>query len=144
MLTKAILIGSMILPIVARAQERTCNNRPDGPGAIAFFHGLQSAVQKNDRQAIAGMIDYPVRGSLQHKSVRVRSTQELLAHFDEIFNKGVHCSILGASETDVWGTGKVSLSATEQSGLMKSFLPTKSPILTLPTTGKSIRSKSRP
>jgi hypothetical protein len=37
------------------------------------------------------------------KSVRIRNEQELLAHFDEIFDEGVRCVILGATEKDVWG-----------------------------------------
>jgi hypothetical protein len=97
-----VLFGLCVLPFAA-AEEQTCNNRPDCPKAIAFFRDLQSALQKNDRPTIAGMIDYPVRTSLQKKSVKVRNPQQLLAHFDEIFDEGVRCTILAATEKDVWG-----------------------------------------
>jgi hypothetical protein len=109
MLTKSILLlGLCVLAAGAEAQSGNCkqvdpSSRPDCAGAIVFFQDLQSAMQRDDRKAIAGMVHYPVRTNLQHKSVRVSSPQQLLAHFDEIFDKGVRCAILIATEKDVWG-----------------------------------------
>ncbi|HEX8816202.1 MAG TPA: hypothetical protein VF753_11930 [Terriglobales bacterium] len=101
-------IALFALPFAATAQTGNCtqvdaSTRPECSGAIDFFHNLQSAMQKNDRQAIAGMVDYPMSTSLNHRRVRVRSAQQLLAHFDKVFDKGVRCSILGATDKDVWG-----------------------------------------
>ena len=79
------------------------SSRPDCPGAIAFFHRVQSALQSKDRQTIAAMVNYPVLTSVNHKQVRIRNQQQLLAHFDDIFDAGVRCSILNATEKDVWG-----------------------------------------
>jgi hypothetical protein len=92
----------------AVAQEGNCtqiddSSRPDCPSAIAFFHRVQSALQKKDRQSIAAMVNYPVLTSVNHKRVRIRNQQQLLAHFDDVFDAGVRCSILNATEKDVWG-----------------------------------------
>jgi hypothetical protein len=90
----------------AVAQEGNCthdSSRPDCPGAIAFFHRFQSALQSKDRRTIAAMVTYPVLTSINHKRVRIRTQQQLLAHFDDIFDAGLRCSILNATEKDVWG-----------------------------------------
>jgi hypothetical protein len=92
----------------AVAQAGNCtqtdsSTRPDCPGALAFFHSLQSALQRKDRQAVASLVTYPVLTSLHHKRVRITKRTQLLAHFDEIFDKSVRCAILNATEKDVWG-----------------------------------------
>jgi hypothetical protein len=83
----------------AVAQEDNCTqiddwSRPDCPGAIVFFHRFQSALQSKDHQTIAAMVNYPVLTSINHKRVRIHNQQQLLAHFDDIFDAGVRCSIL--------------------------------------------------
>jgi hypothetical protein len=92
----------------AVAQAGNCtqtdsSTRPDCPRALAFFHSFQSALQKDDRQAIASLVTYPVLTSLHHKRIRITKRTQLLAHFDDIFDEGVRCSILNATEKDVWG-----------------------------------------
>ena len=92
----------------AVAQSGNCtqidsSSRPDCPRALAFFHRIQSAFQSYDRRTIAALVTYPVLTSLNHKRVHIRDQQQLLAHFDEIFDAGVRCSILNATERDVWG-----------------------------------------
>jgi len=101
-LTIASIAGAAV------AQEGNCtqiddSSRPDCPSAIAFFHRFQSALQSKDHQTIAAMVNYPVLTSINHKRVRIRNQQQLLAHFDDIFDAGVRCSILNATEKDVWG-----------------------------------------
>jgi hypothetical protein len=49
------------------------------------------------------LVTYPVLTSINHKRLRIRNQQQLLAHFDDIFDGGVRCSILNATEKDVWG-----------------------------------------
>jgi hypothetical protein len=92
----------------AVAQSGNCtqadrSSRPDCPGALAFFRRFQSALQSDDRQTIAALVAYPMLTSINRKRVRIRNQQELLDHFDDIFNAGVRCSILNAAEKDVWG-----------------------------------------
>lgn len=96
-------------PAPAAAQAGNCaqtdsSTRPDCPGAIAFFRRFQSALRKNDRQAVASLIAYPVLTSLHHKSIRIRNRTKLLAHFDEVFDEGVRCTILSATDKDGGGS----------------------------------------
>ena len=92
----------------AMAQSGNCtqidsSSRPDCPRALAFFHRVQSALQSNDRQTIAALVSYPALTSINHRRVHIRNQQQLLAHFEDIFDAGVRCSILNATEKDVWG-----------------------------------------
>jgi hypothetical protein len=52
---------------------------------------------------VASLVSYPVLTNLRHKRTRVRNRTQLLAHFSEVFDDGVRCSILNATEKDVWG-----------------------------------------
>src|SRR6202043_3648712 len=79
------------------------SSRPDCPRALAFFREFQSALQAKNRDAVAGMIAYPLLTTAHHRTVHITSERHLLAHFDEIFDDGVRCVILHASEKDVWG-----------------------------------------
>lgn len=102
----ALAIASVAGSAVAQSGNCTqidSSSRPDCPGALAFFRRFQSALQSNDRQTIAALVTYPVLTSINHRRVRIRNQQQLLAHFDDIFDAGVRCSILNASEKDVWG-----------------------------------------
>jgi hypothetical protein len=103
-----ILLGLIAIPAAALGQGGNCtqkdsSSRPDCPGAIAFFRNFQTALRANDSNAIAGMVAYPLLTTAHHKSVRIRNQQQLLAHFDEVFDSGVRCVVLGATEKDVWG-----------------------------------------
>lgn len=89
----------------AHTQETSCpkDGRPDCPRAVAFFNNLRAALVRNDRKAVAEMMEYPFLTSLNHKRVRISTPARLLQHFDEIFDKGVRCEIEGAIDEDVWG-----------------------------------------
>ena len=78
------------------------STRPDCPHAIEFFEKLQKALHDNDRKAVAAMAHYPLRAEYG-KAKSVRTKQELLAHFDEVFDAGVRCALLNAKKEDVWG-----------------------------------------
>jgi hypothetical protein len=81
--------------------------RPDCSQAIAFFSEFQTAFRDNDRKKVAGLIEYPLLTSLRRgKRVNTRRAVELLSHYDEIFDGGVRCAILGASAKSVWGNWK--------------------------------------
>lgn len=107
---RVVLLASVVACVAGSAVAQTGNctqtdgsTRPDCPGALAFFQSFQSALQKNDHQAVASLITYPVLTSLHHKRVRITKRAQLLAHFDDIFDEGVRCAILNATEKDVWG-----------------------------------------
>jgi len=92
----------------ALAQSGNCtqkdsSSRPDCSRALAFFRRFQAALRSNDRQTIAALVIYPASTSINHKRIQIRNQQQLLAHFDDIFDAGVRCSILSATEKDVWG-----------------------------------------
>jgi len=79
------------------------SSRPDCPGALAFFERLQLALRKNNRQAVALMVSYPLLTNIGHKKTRLRDRRQLLSHFDEVFDPNTRCAILGATKRDVWG-----------------------------------------
>jgi hypothetical protein len=87
------------------AQDQPCpkDGRPDCSRALEFFHKMQAALRNNDRKAIAGMMEYPFLTRVNHKKVHIRTRQQLLAHFDQIFDAGVRCEVLNATDDDVWG-----------------------------------------
>jgi hypothetical protein len=102
-----LLVATLLLA-PAEAQTGNCTQtnvatRPDCPGALIFFRSFQSALQKNDRQTVASLISYPVLTSINRRRVHLRNQAQLLAHFDDIFDSGVRCAILNATEKDVWG-----------------------------------------
>jgi hypothetical protein len=101
-----------LLPFsIALGQSGNCtqhddSSRPDCPQAIAFFDRVQADLEKGDRQALASLINYPLRTAIDHKKKLVHDRQQFLAHFDQIFDKGVRCAVLSAGEKDVWGNGE--------------------------------------
>ena len=103
-----LVLMSVFVTGAAVAQSGNCtqiddSSRPDCPGALAFFKHLQEAVKKDDRQAVASMIEYPLLTTLEHKKMRIRNRQQLLSHFNQIFDAGVRCAVLNATEKDVGG-----------------------------------------
>jgi hypothetical protein len=83
--------------------EMCKDSRPDCPEAVKFFTKFRQAITTNDRNAVAAMARYPLRVTLNHKNALIRTKQELLRNFDELFDPRVRCVILGATEKDVWG-----------------------------------------
>jgi hypothetical protein len=106
-LLRRFLLLSVVLLSAARThpQDTSCpkDGRPDCPRAVAFFHNLRATFVRNDRKAVAEMMEYPFLASINHKSVHISTPTKFLQHFDEIFDKGVRCEITGASDEDVWG-----------------------------------------
>ena len=105
---RLILVGLLAVRAAVAANTGNCiqrdsSSRPDCPRAVSFFRELRSALETDNRPAIAGMIAYPLLTTAHHKAVRIKNERQLLVHFDEIFDPGVRCVILGATEKDVWG-----------------------------------------
>jgi hypothetical protein len=61
------------------------------------------ALKKGDRPTLASLIHYPLRASIDHQQTLVRDRRQFLAHLDEIFDKGIRCAVLSASDKNVWG-----------------------------------------
>jgi hypothetical protein len=93
-----------VLPILAQDGPCTKDSRPDCARAVEFFHHVQTLLRTNDRQALAAIIEYPLLTNVSHKKSRIATRAEFLSHFDEIFDDGVHCEALKASDKDVWGS----------------------------------------
>ena len=101
LLISILIIGASML----RAQEPTCpkDGRPDCPRAHAFFHTVQAALTKNDRSALATMMEYPFLTRINNRKVHIATKTQFLRHFDQIFDNGVRCEILTARDDKVWG-----------------------------------------
>ncbi len=78
------------------------STRPDCPAAIAFLAKFQNALKRNDRDALAALVNYPLLAS-PDKKIHIRSRAQLLASYDSIFNPQVRAAILKATADDVWG-----------------------------------------
>jgi hypothetical protein len=112
-ISRLVLLGLVAASVAgsAVAQPGNCtqidsSTRPDCPGALAFFRSLQSALREDDRQKVASLVAYPVLASIRHKPIHIRNRTQLLAHFDEIFDEGVRCTILNDNEKSVWGNSR--------------------------------------
>jgi hypothetical protein len=101
-----LLTGAAAIPSLAQSGNCTQKDeatRPDCPGAIAFFNQIHNALAANNRQKLASLMNYPLRARSGQKSILIRSPSEFLTRFDETFDAGVRCSILGAQSSEVWG-----------------------------------------
>jgi hypothetical protein len=79
--------------------------RPDCPGAIAFLAKFQHALKRNDREALASLVNYPLLAT-PDKKIHIRSRAQLLANYDRVFSPQVRAAILKATGDDVWGSSK--------------------------------------
>jgi hypothetical protein len=105
----ALVIGSAPL---TRAQQHApqgnCTHpdpatRPDCPDAIAFLAKFQDALKRNNHEAVALLVNYPLRVTGAAGKTQVRSRAQLLSSFDGIFTATVRSAILKATPDDVWG-----------------------------------------
>lgn len=83
--------------------QTTDSGRPDTPEARAFFTQLQQRFKANDRKGVADLVEYPLLITLHGKKTRIGNRTVLLSHFDEIFDAGIRCALLGSTDQDVWG-----------------------------------------
>jgi len=77
--------------------------RPDYSRAVIFFHRLQDALRRNDREEISRIVQYPLRARLHGKLAKIRTRQEFVKDFDLLFDSSVRCVILHATDKSVWG-----------------------------------------
>jgi hypothetical protein len=71
---------------------------PGGAAELdAFLTGLQRALQRDDRPAIAGLIRYPITIAIAGFRVPFADAASVLGRYDDIFNPPLREAILGAS-----------------------------------------------
>ena len=100
---KAIAAALFILGTLTAFAQPNDSQRPDYPRAVQFFHHLRSTLNKDDREEMSRLIEYPLLVQLHGKKTRIRSRAEFLTHYDQIFDRGVRCEITAASDNDIWG-----------------------------------------
>jgi hypothetical protein len=79
------------------------SSRPDCPGAIAFFDKLRAAVNAGDKSRLASMVSYPMRASQNGQPIQIRTRQQFLQKYPQLFDPAVICAIKSAKDSDVWG-----------------------------------------
>lgn len=98
-----LAIAASAFPEAGNCTQKDASTRPDCPQAIAFFHRMQTELRNGNRQALAQLVHYPLRTAIGKKRASIGSPKQLLAHFNEIFDEGVRCEVLDATDQDVWG-----------------------------------------
>ena len=104
-----IAIAVLCLAAFSLAQETgNCTKheaatRPDCPGAIAFFEQMQAAVTAGDKTKLASMVSYPLRAAQNGKRIQIRTRQQFIERYSDVFNSAVVCAIKAAKSSDVWG-----------------------------------------
>jgi hypothetical protein len=112
---RALFVAALVIyaSALAHAQQKEATStgncthpdpatRPDCSGAIAFFVKFQDALKRNDREAVASLVHYPLLATAGGKT-RIRSRAQFLASYDRLFSPKVRASILKATADDVWG-----------------------------------------
>ncbi|MCB4771162.1 hypothetical protein LGR54_21355 [Ancylobacter sp. Lp-2] len=59
----------------------------------AFFEKLKKAVAADDRAAVAGMVDYPLRTKIDGKTTTVRNAKAFVASYDKIVTPKVRQAV---------------------------------------------------
>jgi hypothetical protein len=100
------LVVSIVLfsSVITGAQED--DQRPDYPRALAFFHRIQNALQQSDRTEISKLIEYRLLTTRRGQKHWIKTRNELLANFDQIFDPGVRCALMRATDKEVWGNSQ--------------------------------------
>jgi hypothetical protein len=81
--------------------------------ARAFLVQLQGAVQSNNKEAVAGMISYPLLVLRDGKRTRIPRKEALLSNYDRIFTASVRDAVLQQTAQCLFGN---SLGAMVGSG----------------------------
>ncbi len=99
----ACLAGLSLAQETGNCTTREPATRPDCPGAIAFFQKLKAAVSAGDKTTVASMVSYPIRIAHNGKRFEIRTRQQFLQRYSQLFNAAVVCAIESAKPSDVWG-----------------------------------------
>ncbi|MBS7535952.1 hypothetical protein KHC28_20065 [Ancylobacter sonchi] len=68
----------------------------------AFFEALKKAVAADDRTAVAGMVDYPLRTKIGGKTTTVRNAKGLIASYDKILTPKVRQVVAAQNYADLF------------------------------------------
>jgi|HigsolmetaAR201D_1030396.scaffolds.fasta_scaffold00149_24 hypothetical protein len=67
-----------------------------------FFEKLQKAVQADDRQAVASMVEYPFAAHVNGKAVKIRDAKHFVDDYTKIITPKVKEAILGQRYADLF------------------------------------------
>jgi hypothetical protein len=87
-----ILVCGLFAPYAVQAQQSNkyaVAGIDDATEAEKFFLHLQTIVAKDDRQAVADAINYPITVKVKGRRVKLRSKAELLRQYAAVFNQQV-------------------------------------------------------
>ena len=92
-----VVLTAMSLGCLAQSAQETGQASGCKPGNLSqsdaktleemtsFLHDLKAAVARDDKQQVAGMARYPLAFSTAQDKVMIRSAQELVRKYDQIF-----------------------------------------------------------
>jgi hypothetical protein len=99
----ACLAGLSIAQDTGNCTAHEPATRRDCPGAITFFLQMQVAVNAVDKNQLASMVSYPVNTTQNGKRIQIRTRQQFLHKYSQLFSPAVVCAIKSAKGSDVWG-----------------------------------------
>jgi hypothetical protein len=85
-LTLFVLANGYNLSALAQQNKYAVAGIDDAETADKFFVDLKTAVEKNERQKVAALIDYPINVLLRGRRLKLRNKAELLKNYDAVFN----------------------------------------------------------
>jgi len=109
----AVLLGSVLLITLAAAQPVA----PSGSGGMdarldllfgehdpyrAFLGQLQAAVAADERVRVAGMVSYPLKTKIHGHVVRIGTTQQFLAHYDQLLPQATRTLLAAQSYEELF------------------------------------------
>ncbi|MEO6390902.1 MAG: hypothetical protein ABIP75_03560 [Pyrinomonadaceae bacterium] len=119
------LIGSLDAT-GARAAQSVCGSPEDQAARVAFLVKLQTAVAAGDKNAVAGLVSFPMRWHHGMKVGSVRGRSAFLKNYDQLLDQKVRDAIAAQKPEELFvrdqgtmiGTGEVWF---EQVGKSKQF-----------------------
>jgi hypothetical protein len=60
-------------------------------------------VNGGDKNQLASMVRYPMHATVDGKRIQIRTRQQFLQKYSQLFNPAVICAIKSARDSDVWG-----------------------------------------
>jgi hypothetical protein len=100
-----MLVCGLFAPYAALAQQSNkyaVAGIDDATAAEKFFLDLQTIVAKDDRQAVANAINYPITVKVKGRRVKLRSKAELLRQYAVVFNQQVKQALAKQQASDLF------------------------------------------
>lgn len=111
-------------------------NGMDKEEFIRFYYAFKRAVAKDDRKAVAGMVQYPTTAlGPKNRRIVLKRPADLLAHYAAVFPECVRQAILQQKisrlfcrdQGAMFGTGEIWIAGSSQDGLDRTGKPKDSP-----------------